>query len=254
MITDSLRESRGSIDVNDTSGIENTFSSFPGKTPPWTRVTQLHDLPPHRLNTANNSDLITAYVEFTKPMNQPKISITGVVSDTSLILTPKTNSISGTFWRYSFNASDFDNSAIISVSGYDFSGNSYQGNDILEIKKDITPARLDKLELSGPNALHLEFSEPVFSQSSTITLDLTADLFVAYITTIIPSTTENLNILTSDISNTLLYPSLDISNTTLLNSLSDSEDSEGIFFHFHLFRIPFNPRHEKTLAAKMMKM
>ena len=184
-----------------------------------------HDLPPHRLNTANNSDLITAYVEFTKPMNQPKISISGLVTDTNLIFTPKTNSISGTFWRYSFNASDLVNSIIILVSGDDFSGNSYQGNDILEIKKDITPARLDKLELSGPNTLHLEFSEPVFSQSSTITLDLTADLFVAYIKTIIPSTTENLNILTSDISNTLLYPSLDVSNTTLLNSLSSNLSS-----------------------------
>ena len=184
-----------------------------------------HDLPPHRLNTANNSDLITAYVEFTKPMNQPKISMTGLVSDTSLTLTQKTNSISGTFWRYSFNASDFDNSTIISVSGDDFSGNSYQGNDILEIKKDITPAKLENLELSGPQTLHLEFSEPVFSQSSTITLDLTADLFVAYVTTKIPHKTEGLNILTSDISSTLLNPSLDFSNAYDLNSFSNDLSS-----------------------------
>ena len=47
--------------------------------------------------------------------------------------------------------------------------NSYQGN-ILEIKKDIIPARLHKLELSGPNTLHIEFSEPVFSQLQQLPL------------------------------------------------------------------------------------
>ena len=183
---------------NDYSGTTSITLNVDNDPPTIISIT--HDLPPHRLNTANNSDLITAYVEFSEPMKNPKVSISGVVSDVNMTLTEKTGSSSGTFWRYSFNAHEFGGSTLITASGEDLSGNRYVGSDNLILKKDTTAPKLEKLELDGTDTLIIEFSEPVFAESTTTTKDLTNDLFDILIKPLGSSANDDLKLSSKNIS------------------------------------------------------
>ena len=179
-------------------------------------VTLSVNSPSYKNNTAKKSDLIWVLAEFSKVMiSSPKISITGVVSNISMIKMDTTGSpfLPGSVWEYKFDASSISSTTNISVVATDTSGNYYSNpNDSITLKIDDTAPTVKSFEMIDNNTLSIQFSEAVFSNLSIQTTSLVNTDFYATINSKSPKNTIQSGDVsaTFDFSNTF---SGDVSNT-----------------------------------------
>ena len=184
-----------------------------------------HNLPPHRSSNTNNSDVITIFAEFSKPVvPSPLVSISGVVSAVGM---SSANS-SSTFWQYTLNSSSIQSVANISVVATDTSGNYYSNqNDSITITKDTSLPTVTDFKMIDNNTLSISFSEAVFSLSTSITIGLTNTDFYAVIDLKSMISLPRTQILSIDASSTILpidkmFELGDVSSSTLSPKLIPS--------------------------------
>ena len=186
-------------------------------------VTLSVNIPSYKNNTAKKSDLIWVLAEFSKAMiSSPKISVTGVVSNVSMIKMDTTSSsfLPGSVWEYKFDASSIFSTTNISVVATDTSGNYYSNpNDSITLRIDDTAPTVKSFEMIDNNTLSIVFSEAVFSNLSIQTTSLVNTDFYATINSKSPK-----NIIQSgDVSATF-----DFSNT-FSNDASSTFDFSNTF-------------------------
>lgn len=173
------------------------------------------NLPPYKNNTAKADDVIWVLAEFSKSMISPKLTITGVVSDASMIKadTTGTTFLPGSIWEYNFNAPSFFSTTNISVVATDTSGNYYSNpNNTITVTIDDTAPSVKSFEMIDNNTLSIQFSEAVFSKLSIQPISLVNTDFYA---TFNPTAVKNI-IQTGDISSTFDFSnsvSADVSST-----------------------------------------
>ncbi|MDC0478797.1 gliding motility-associated C-terminal domain-containing protein [Flavobacteriaceae bacterium] len=173
------------------------------------------NLPPYKNNTAKADDVIWVLAEFSKSMISPKLTITGVVSDASMIKadTTGTTFLPGSIWEYNFNAPSFFSTTNISVVATDTSGNYYSNpNNTITVTIDDSAPSVKSFEMIDNNTLSIQFSEAVFSKLSIQPISLVNTDFYA---TFNPTAVKNI-IQTGDISSTFDFSnsvSADVSST-----------------------------------------
>ncbi len=118
-------------------------------------------------NLANNFTNVTLTATFSEPMDSsPKISISGLVTDTTMTVSSSTNS---TTWTYLWDVPGGINGIYFAtVSATDLLGNTYTGTESITYIVDNTSPEIESVVINNTNDLiTLTFTEPTFMFDAT---------------------------------------------------------------------------------------